>query len=242
MKSVVKLGIMTTLLLFTVSCCFKSVPKFSNPVDLLQQQVPINPESVLFIVGMDMTTGQQVMGSGIIIESHRKETWALSAAHVCYPEIDNPSINAESKFQMLAIDFHGEPLPISQIGLDLKKDICIFKIESASKAFTPLADKMPLVGSRAFLGAFPLGTYIPGTIPLFEGFYSGSTNEFSEFTIPVAPGSSGGGIVNSKGEIIGIVSMKIVGFDNLLLAARLEDIHALLVAAKENPNRLTILW
>ena len=109
----------------------------------------------------------------------------------------------------------------------------------------PLAKNQVDMGARAFLGAFPGGLYEPGFVPVFEGFYSGEASaidrKWSAFTIPVAPGSSGGGIVNENGELIGIVSMAISEFENITLAVKLENIQNLLDVAKKNPRRLSIL-
>ena len=127
------------------------------------------------------------------------------------------------------------------LALDTKSDVCIFKLSYESVGVVPLANKMPLIGERVYLGAFPLGVYEPGHVPFFEGFYAGKLGGKDSFTIPVAPGSSGGGIVNQRGELIGIVSMAIQGFENLTLTANIENIQTLLDVAKKNPDRLTII-
>ena len=142
---------------------------------------------------------------------------------------------------MIAVDFNGDVRPIEVLALDTKTDVCIFKMPYESAGIVPLADKMPLIGERVYLGAFPLGVYEPGHVPFFEGFYAGRLSGKDSFTIPVAPGSSGGGIVNQRGELIGIVSMAIEGFENLTLTANIENIQTLLDVAKKNPDRLTIV-
>lgn len=183
-------------------------------------------------------------GSAIVIDSNYSESWAISAGHVCYPELDSHGINLDN-WTMIAVDINGDVRPMQIVALDMLNDVCVFKIPIGPMAFVPLAEKQSSIGERAFLGAYPGGMYEPGFVPLFEGFYSGemtaNENKWSSFTIPVAPGSSGGGIVNTKGEIVGIVSMAIAEFENITLAVKLENILALVDVAKKNPNRLTIL-
>ena len=86
-----------------------------------------------------------------------------------------------------------------------------------------------------------MGIYQPGHVPFFEGYYAGILDGKASYTIPVTGGSSGGGVINSKGEVVGVVSMAIEGFENITLVAKLENIQSLLDAAKKNPDRLTIL-
>ena len=207
----------------------------------VNNKVPINPDAVIFILGKDMEMMDEMSGSAIMIETSKDESWGITAAHVCYPEVMDPWTMRLDSWLMLAIDTSGNVRPIEVLALDTETDVCIFKMPYESAAVVPLAHKMPLIGERVYLGAFPLGVYEPGHVPFFEGFYAGILNGKDSFTIPVAPGSSGGGIVNQKGELIGIVSMAIQGFENLTLTANIENIQTLLDVAKKNPNRLTIV-
>ena len=153
----------------------------------------------------------------------------------------DPWILRLDAWMMITVDINGDVRPIQVLALDPMTDVCIFKMPYESVGVVPLADKMPLIGERVYLGAFPLGVYEPGHVPFFEGFYAGKLNDKDSFTVPVAPGSSGGGIVNQRGELIGIVSMAIEGFENLTLTANIENIQTLLDVAKKNPDRLTII-
>ena len=246
MKRVLRFVVIWLCFLLSVSCCFVKVPPINNNqiVNIGIQDIPIDPGAVLFVAGMDITRGYPMSGSAIIIDSTAEGSWSISAGHVCYPEEDPHGLNLED-WKMLAIDMHGNIRPMEIVALDMSNDVCIFKIPDGPMPFVPLADKQNNIGDRAFLGAFPGGLYEPGFVPMFEGFYSGEltveNKKWSGFTIPVAPGSSGGGVVNEEGELIGIISMAISEFENITLAAKLENIQNLLDVAKRNPNRLTIL-
>ena len=242
MKRLARLGSLFILFSLVVGCCFMKVPPLDNSRYIsMDQVVPINPESVYFITMVHTLTGTMMYGSAILIDSDENGGWALSAGHVCYPEDQDPYVTHLDDWEMVATGFDGTALPMVPIGIDVVKDICVFRIPVITSHTVKLAKSMPSIGSRVYLGAYPHGMYLPGTIPLFEGFYCGSEDTWSEYSVPVAPGSSGGGIVNSKGELIGIVSMSLITFENLVLAAKLEDIKNLLNMVKKNPYRLTIV-
>ena len=246
MKRVARFMIIWLCFLLSVSCCFVKVPPKNNAqiVNNAIQDVPIDPGAVLFVAGMDIVRGEPISGSAIVIESNLYGSWAISAGHVCYPELDPHGLNLED-WSMLAIDVHGDVRPMKIVALDMSNDVCVFKIPQGPMPTVPVATTQVEMGDRVFLGAFPMGLYEPGFVPIFEGFYSGELTvedkKWSGFTIPVAPGSSGGGVVNTKGELVGIISMAIPVFENITLAAKLENIQKLLEAAKKNPRRLTIL-
>ena len=232
---------------FIVSCCLGKVPPINNDtlVDVsVPTDVPIDPGAVLFVAGMDVMRDTPMSGSAVAIESNEQGSWAISAGHVCYPELDHHGLNMKD-WIMLAMDVNGDIRPMHIIALDMSNDVCVFWIPYGPIPTVPLATKQVEMGDRAFLGAYPGGMYEPGFVPVFEGFYSGEASaidrKWSAFTIPVAPGSSGGGIVNERGELIGIVSMAVSEFENITLAVKLENIQILLDVAKRNPSRLTIL-
>jgi len=230
----------------SVSCCLVKVPPINNAqiVNSITQDVPIDPGAVLFVAGMDIMHDDPMSGSAVVIESNMHGSWAISAGHVCYPELDHHGLNLQD-WVMIAIDVNGDIRPMKIVALDMSNDVCVFKIPYGPMPTVPIATSQVEMGDRVFLGAFPMGIYEPGFVPIFEGFYSGELTvegkKWSGFTIPVAPGSSGGGVVNSKGELVGVVSMAVNSFENITLAVQLENIQKLLEVAKKNPRRLTVL-
>ena len=52
-------------------------------------------------------------------------------------------------------------------------------------------------------------------------------------TVPVAPGSSGGAIVNSKGQIVGIVTAGLVNFQHVGIATSWKDLEVFLLWARK---------
>ena len=221
---------------FVVSCCAKRVPSITNQTD-----IPINPRSVLFIGGSNVVTEISISGTGIVIDSNENESWALSAGHVCYPEVQDELVMWTEVWMMMGFDFDGNYEPIFMVGIDQTSDICVFRIPIGNLPVAPLAKRMPEIGEKVYLGAYPLGIYNPGHVPFFEGYYSGILEGRASYTIPVTGGASGGGIVNKDGEVVGVVSLAIEGFENITLVPKLENVQTLLDAAKLHPRRVTII-
>lgn len=227
---------LVSIFVFMVSCCAKTIPKLK-----IERDIPIHPASVLFIGGVNAMTGEQMSGTGIIVESNEEESWALSAGHVCYPEHHDNLIMWTDLWMHMGFDVTGRYEPIFIIALDQVTDVCVFRIPLGNLPAVPLAKEMPSIGSKVWLGSYPLGVYNPGHVPFFEGYYAGILEGRASYTIPVTGGASGGGVVNSKGELLGVVSMAIDGFENITLVSKLENVQTMLDVAKKNPERLTIV-
>jgi len=219
-----------------VGCCAKKIPTLN-----IHRDVPIDPASVVFIVGSNMVMESQISGTGIIVESNQIESWGVSAGHVCYPEPADPFIMWNEIWLLLGLDIYGRTEPVFITAIDQANDVCVFRIPIGNLPSVPLATKMPNVGEKAWLGAYPLGVYNPGHVPFFEGYYAGILDGHASYTIPVTGGASGGGVVNAEGELVGVISMALEGFENITLVSKLENVQTLLDVAKKNPERLTIV-
>ena len=69
---------------------------------------------------------------------------------------------------------------------------------------------------------------------LFDGYYAGEDDSGTIMTtIPVAPGSSGGAIVNKNGEIVGIVTAGLVNFKHVGIATSWRRLEVFLQTARK---------
>ena len=236
MQKVFKILGLVTIFAFMVGCCAKNAPMLR-----IKRDVPIQPESVLFVGASNKLTDDAISGSAIIVEETEEWSWAISAGHVCYPEPQDTLVMLTDVWIAIAFTFHGEYAPMTMVALDQENDICIFRVPITGLPAARLADKMPEIGEKVYLGAYPLGVYNPGHVPFFEGYYAGILDDKASYTIPVTGGASGGGVVNKDGELVGVISMAIEGFENITLVSKLENVQTLLDVAKKNPDRLTIL-
>ena len=236
MRNIFRLIGLVVAFMAVVSCCSRN-----NRLTKPDRDIPIDPASVLYIMGSNILTNVTISGSGIIIDSNETESWALTAGHVCYPNVDDPFIMVPELWVLLGVSLNGESEFADVIAIDQTSDACVLRLPMGNLPVVELANAMPAIGQKVYLGAYPLGVYQVGHVPFFEGYYAGIINDKASYTIPVTNGSSGGGIINSRGQVVGIVSMAINGFENITLTTKLQDIQNLLTVAKQSPHRLTIV-
>jgi Trypsin-like peptidase domain/Tetratricopeptide repeat len=168
--------------------------------------------------------------SGVIIKS---KGWVVTNYHVLG---DANFLYAEHEGKEILLD--------SVLAIDIKKDIMIFQLHDAKnyENFKKIpniklgnSDKLK-VGQKIFAIGSPLG--FENTIT--EGIISGlraasdSTQSFIQISAPISPGSSGGAVFNTYGELIGISNMIISGENaqNLNFAILINDV----IATAKNPN------
>lgn len=86
-------------------------------------------------------------------------------------------------------------------------DFFIFEIETNGRRFNyiPISERVPKVGEKAYAIGSPRGlenTFSSGEISQFRG----DDNQLIQISVPIDHGSSGGALINSYGEVIGITS------------------------------------
>jgi S1-C subfamily serine protease len=96
-------------------------------------------------------------------------------------------------------------------------------------------------GEKVFNIAAPRGIYSSTLAPFFEGRYVGRDTIGSGkirglmdlYSTPTTFGSSGSPIVNADGEVVGLVSMAIIGFENLGISPPYESLRDILLSVQE---------
>lgn len=120
---------------------------------------------------------------------------------------------------------------------DREGDVVRATVDIPSKLVHPLSlsGSVPEVGERIAVIGSPLGlerTVSDGIvsavrdIPAFGKIY--------QITAPISPGSSGGPVVNMKGEVIGVATFQVVGGQNLNFVVPSERIEKLIQIKKKS--------
>ena len=113
--------------------------------------------------------------------------------------------------------------------VDVESDLCVITFTSPYaykiKKIKP-AKKYPEVGEKLFTASSPLGLYQHEMRLLFEGFFAGCYDgqPYCFYTIPGIQGSSGSGVINSKGQLVSILDVSVIDFYQVTGGARLENI------------------
>lgn len=113
------------------------------------------------------------------------------------------------------------------LGINIEKDILILKLSDNNYPTIPICNSDTLkVGQKVYTIGSPMG--LENTMS--EGIISGLRtlgkfkNKFIQITASLSPGSSGGAVLNSLGELIGISSRALEEGENLNFAIPIKEV------------------
>lgn len=137
------------------------------------------------------------IGSGVMIGADGS---ALTAYHVVF-----------GSTRLEAVTLDKKRYPISVVGFDEQHDLALLKINIPGTTFVSLAPQTPKVGQAALAIGNAGGKFLqPKTGKLLALDAAAGRADFPPGTLqldaPLAPGDSGGPILNEAGQLIGITS------------------------------------
>lgn len=114
------------------------------------------------------------------------------------------------------------------IGLSIEKDILILKLEESDHPQFKIGSTGDLkVGAKVYAIGSPMGlenTITEGLVGGFRKFDDKKNDiEYVQISASLSPGSSGGAVLNSAGELVGISTMGFKEGQNLNFAIKIED-------------------
>jgi len=173
--------------------------------------------------------------SGIAVHHVKEKAYAFTAGHWCDSDADESlamvkMLNPTMKFRIEnRVAYYGNFYPIEEMYVDIESDLCVITFSSPYayklKKIKP-AKKYPDVGEKLYTASSPLGLYQHEMRLLFEGFFAGCYDgqPYCFYTIPGIQGSSGSGVLNSKGQLVSILDVSVIDFYQVTGGARLENI------------------
>ncbi len=189
-------------------------------------------------------------GSGIIISA---DGYILTNNHVV--EAAANSGNSKNRFAnsgkitVILPNQKDHPYEATIVGLDAKTDIAIIKIDATNLPVAEIGDSDKLkVGEMAVAIGNPAGLEYMGSVT--EGIISGLNREVDtgdgkmlrliQTDAAISPGNSGGALLNSKGQVVGVNSSKIGGesYEGLGFAIPIKD--AMTIAGSLMKNGIVI--
>jgi hypothetical protein len=140
-----------------------------------------------------------------------------------------------------AIDGRKEPLAVTEVvAYDKNADLAILRVpEGASVAPLPLASRSVETGEPVYALGNPEG--LSGS--LSDGLVSNArrsdgTRDLIQISAPISHGSSGGPVVNNRGQVIGVAVGSIEKGQNLNFAIPVSYVRILLTAAGRDVDRV----
>jgi len=154
----------------------------------------VNP-SVLQVYAYDFDGIEVAQGSGAIID----KGVVITNFHI-YSGNEN-----------LRVTHYGVDIKIRKVlGVDVGKDILILQIDTDSLPALKISDLSNLkIGNKVYAIGSPKGYENSITDGLISGKRIIDGSRLFQISAPIYPGSSGGAVVDTKGELIGISSSKI---------------------------------
>ena len=235
--------LLTTLfvaLLFSTSC----VKTDHFPTHTIDSFVKVKRISYIMRCKQDAEKGESICmpsvarstGSGALVSKGSLGGLVLTAAHVCdsMEERLDPSIKG---FELSVVDMSLKEYDASIVNLDYDLDACILAIEGIDLPVTPVYEGRLVEGTKAYNVAAPVGIMNKNMVPLLEGYYMGNdTPHRAMYTIPAAGGSSGSPIVNSKGELIGMIHSVNIRFPMITVSPEFENLRKFITQSKKIYN------
>ena len=174
------------------------------------------------IVGVTVSVNQPVMGQRESEEAESGYGTGIILREDGYIVTNNHVISGSDHVKITLFD--GSEYKAKVVGIDATTDLAVLKIEADGLRAAALGDSDALqVGEGVVAIGNPLGATLAGSVT--SGIVSAlnrdiTTNGFSQTYIQtdaaINPGNSGGALVNMKGDVIGINTLKsyLAGYDN----------------------------
>jgi len=182
-------------------------------------------DAVVMIYAYDYSEELAAQGSGVVLND---KGYVVTNYHV---------LSGSERLEIM----HGEEIIpyVDIIGIDVEKDILILKIEEKKFPAVKLGDAKELkVGQRVYAIGSPMGfenTISEGIISGLRSYEELSKN-YIQITASISPGSSGGAVVNDKGELIGISTLTAKEGQNLNFAIPIDDVLSVEIGSYSKNN------
>jgi len=199
----------------TVMCLCLIASGYSSaqtPRDIAQKSFV----SVVMLVMEDANSQPTALGSGFFVS----ENIVTTNLHVIR--------NSERGYAKIVGEKPGYDIT-GIVGIDAEMDLVLLEVANVRASPLPLGDSQQVaVGDEVYVVGNPQG--LEGTFS--KGIISGIRNfdakSILQITAPISPGSSGGPVLNNKGEVIGVAVATLKGGQNLNFAIPVSYLSQLL--------------
>lgn len=166
----------------------------------------IGIKSTVSIIALDEISQPLGYGSGFIIDDELIAT--------------NVHVIEGSTSVYILINGEGKKYSVSgYVSIDKANDLVILKVSGLHGSKLLLgSDSPPEIGEKIFAVGNPKGLNGTFSEGIVSGFRNFQTNQVLQITAPISPGSSGGPVLNSSGQVVGIAFASYSGGQNLNFA------------------------
>ena len=192
-----------------------------QPDEIFQRAAP----SVTMVLARDRSEGMQ--GSGVVVG----KSWVVTNCHVVLKKRGN------TPHATLTVRYQGRDFPAEYLTGDTAFDTCLLRVPGLHAPSATVANLGSLrVGQRVYAIGAPSGLDLTLTDGLISSIRPLGTDRVLQTSAPISPGSSGGGLFDDDGKLIGITSFGI-GIGQALNFAYIADHILSLVRVADAMNR-----
>lgn len=178
------------------------------------------------VIVLAYTEGSVSQGSGFFIDRNGA---IITSLHV---------INSSKNYKVKTAD--GKVYPIKKVlSRDLGSDLACMQadIPSGSVLPIPISNKLPRLGEQVLVGGCPLGVGIIMSSGIISGFtYMPGYGRTILTDAPISSGSSGGPVLNMKGEVVGVITFSSTKGQNLNFAMPCDRVDDILIELNRKLN------
>ena len=192
------------------------ISKNEDPAELMKGTVTIWVNKGIK-VDRGVGTPDRSIGSGFFID---KRGYIITNYHVIESEV-NPEYEGYSRLYIKQPDYAGTKIPAKVVGWDPVFDVALLKTElKTDYIFSINNEDKYRPGENIYAIGSPggLDNTITSGIISAEGRRFLPIGDSLQVDVPINPGNSGGPLVNSRGEMIGIVFAGIEQFEGINFA------------------------
>jgi S1-C subfamily serine protease len=125
---------------------------------------------------------------------------------------------------------------VSLVNADPVHDVAVLKVTGHNMHALRLGqDGLAEIGDRVYVMGNPLGMEGTFSDGLISGLRPVEGVSMLQISAPISPGSSGGPVMNERGEVIGVATMMVMGGQNLNMAVPARYLRPM-VAARAEPR------
>lgn len=147
----------------------------------------------------------------------------------------------------VALTIGDESIEATVIGHDPERDVAVLRLSSPVEdaVVLPIADQQPRVGEEVAAMGHPRGLPLALTVGRvtsmngefdFGGDAENVVANLIQTDAVVAPGSSGGPLINQQGEVIGVVILKDIAAEGLMYAGDIDGVRVAMAAWTVEPE------
>ena len=201
-----------------------AVVQAKSPTELFESV----SSSIVVVHGMDNQGKPQSLGSGVVLSKDE----IVTNCHVI------------EKSATLSIEHRGREYPATLKHSDYDRDVCSLTVTGFDAPVAVLGSTQPLkVGQKVFAIGAPQGLELTLSEGIISSLREVTGGRYLQISAPISPGSSGGGLFDEDGRLIGLPTFYLGGGQQLNFAVPVEWIKALPQrSTKMAPTAQPAIW